>query len=522
MSSDAKPPISADKDAKNATLRLPKACRGRAKGRNNMETLKYIVKRIVLAVVILLGVSVIIYGLSRMMPTNYVDTQYQGALAQGTMTQADVDRIKDLYGLNMPDAYLTLTVGGGSQYAGVSVRANAKSDTYESEVKYGKSYLDWYTGKQSSSNDGESNYSMAYDNDDNIRIVLSNNGIFQIGEIQDRGVKLPENIEDPDAVKIEYDIVFIPRETGTFRVIETEGMDIGEIRQIEVTLRNGTKFDLGVSYRTATGGEKALAILDGYFNWLGNMFKGDLGVSFKYKRPVAEVIMQNMGISFAIALIATILQFIIAIPLGIKAATHQYGAVDYTVTVLTMMGISLPTFFFAAIVIRIFAVELKWFEVGGIISPSLPTGVDPIVRLGNILWHMILPMFVLVVLSVGSLMRYTRTNTLEALNADYVRTARAKGLSERAVIYKHAFRNTMVPIVTLLAGILPSLFGGAMITETVFSIPGIGKLAYDALLVADVPFIMGYNMFLAVLTVIGTLLSDLMYAVVDPRVKIGK
>ena len=120
------------------------------------------------------------------------------------------------------------------------------------------------------------------------------------------------------------------------------------------------------------------------------------------------------------------------------------------------------------------------------------------------------------------LMRYTRTNTLEALNADYVRTARAKGLTEHTVIYKHAFRNTMIPLVTMMAGILPSLFGGAMITETVFSIPGIGKLAYDALIVADIPFIMGYNIFIAILTVIGTLLSDLMYAVVDPRVKLGK
>ena len=135
---------------------------------------------------------------------------------------------------------------------------------------------------------------------------------------------------------------------------------------------------------------------------------------------------------------------------------------------------------------------------------------------------MVLPMSVLVILSIGSLMRYTRTNTLEALKADYVRTARAKGLSERKVIYKHVFRNTMIPLVTMMAGILPSLFGGAMITETVFSIPGIGKLAYDALVVADIPFIMGYNMFISVLTVIGTLLSDLMYAVVDPRVKLGK
>ena len=288
------------------------------------------------------------------------------------------------------------------------------------------------------------------------------------------------------------------------------------------TLSSGEVVTVNMSYNVATGADKFVAIIKGYFNWLGNLLKGDLGMSFKYKRPVSDVIVQNMGISFAIAFIATILQFAIAIPLGIKAATHQYGFIDYSVTVLAMMGISLPTFFLAALAIRLFAVQLGWFEVGGIASASLPMDASWIVRLGDTLWHMVLPMAVLVILSVGSLMRYTRTNTLEALNADYVRTARAKGLSERKVVYKHVFRNTMIPLVTMMAGILPSLFGGAMITETVFSIPGIGKLAYDALIVADIPFIMGYNMFIAILTVIGTLFSDLMYAIVDPRVKIGK
>ena len=119
-------------------------------------------------------------------------------------------------------------------------------------------------------------------------------------------------------------------------------------------------------------------------------------------------------------------------------------------------------------------------------------------------------------------MRYTRTNMLEVLNADYIRTARAKGLSEKTVIYKHAFRNTLIPLATLLAGILPGLFGGMMITEQVFAIDGIGRLAYNALKEGDVPFVMGYNMFLAILTVIGTLLSDIMYSIVDPRVKLGR
>ena len=266
-------------------------------------------------------------------------------------------------------------------------------------------------------------------------------------------------------------------------------------------------------------------LVEGYFKWLGNMLKGDLGLSFKYEKPVAEVIGANMWVSFAIAVIATVLQFAIAIPLGITSATHQYSKRDYAVTIFTMIGISLPTYFFAAIVIKLFSVNLGWFPSNGLLSATAnypDTFMGSMQRLGDIAHHLILPILVTVILSIGGLMRYTRTNTLEVLNADYIRTARAKGLSEKTVIYKHAFRNTMIPLVTLLAGILPSLFGGMMITEQVFGIDGIGRLAYQALREGDIPFVMGYNMFLAILTIIGTLFSDIMYSVVDPRVKLGK
>ncbi len=266
-------------------------------------------------------------------------------------------------------------------------------------------------------------------------------------------------------------------------------------------------------------------IMSGYFQWLGNMLKGDMGTSFIYQKPVSSIIGENMWISFAIAAIATVLQFLIAIPLGITSATHQYSVRDYATTVLTMIGISLPTYFFAAIVIKFFAMDLGWFPNTGLVSPSKDfpaTFAGTMAKIGDMAHHLVLPIFVSVLLSIGGLMRYTRTNTLEVLNADYIRTARAKGLSERKVIYKHAFRNTLIPLATLLAGILPSLFGGMLITEQVFGINGIGGLAYKALQQGDIPFIMGYNMFLAVLTVIGTLLSDIMYSIVDPRVKLGK
>ncbi len=262
-------------------------------------------------------------------------------------------------------------------------------------------------------------------------------------------------------------------------------------------------------------------IMRGYFTWLGNLFRGDMGTSWKYQQPVEKIIFENMGISFGISFVSLILELIIAIPLGIKCACNQYGKLDYAVTVLTMIGMAFPTFFLGNLMIKWFAVDLGWFETGGLNS-SLPIGVNGWVKFGDTVWHLILPMFVLVVLNVGSLVRYTRTNTLEVLNADYIRTARANVLSEVKVVYKHILRNTMIPLITMLAGTLPGLFGGAMITETVFDLPGIGNIAYQALKEGDIPFIMGYNMFIALLTVIGILLSDLAYALVDPRVKLGK
>ena len=266
------------------------------------------------------------------------------------------------------------------------------------------------------------------------------------------------------------------------------------------------------------GDNSLKGILSGYFNWLGALARFDLGTSFVYGIPVAQVIVEHMGISFAIALIATIFEFMISIPLGITAATHQYSLRDYIVTILVMIGISLPSFFFGQMLKDILALKLGWFPASGLVNATASyAGVELLI---DYLRHVFIPILTIVILSVGARMRMTRANMLEVLNSDYIRTARAKGLKEKVVINKHAFRNTLIPLVTSLAGLLPSLFSGAIITEQVFDLPGIGNIALDAMNRGDIPFIMGYNMFLAVLSVLGVLLADLMYAVVDPRVKL--
>jgi peptide/nickel transport system permease protein len=261
-----------------------------------------------------------------------------------------------------------------------------------------------------------------------------------------------------------------------------------------------------------------IGIVKGYISWLGSLLAGNLGISFKYGAPVANIIRDNMGVSFAVAFIATIFEFMIAIPLGITAATHQYSFRDYLVTVLVMIGISLPSFFFGQMLRDVFAMKLGWFPPSGLVDAT--SDLSGIAKLLDYVRHMFIPILTVVILSIGGRMRMTRTNMLEVLNSDYIRTARAKGLKESKVIYKHAFRNTLIPLVTSLAGLLPSLFSGAIITEQVFDLPGIGNKAYAAMVSADIPFIMGYNMFLALLSVIGVILADLMYAVVDPRVKL--
>ena len=266
------------------------------------------------------------------------------------------------------------------------------------------------------------------------------------------------------------------------------------------------------------GDDSFSGILNGYFTWLKALARFDLGTSFVYGIPVARVIVEHMGISFAIALIATIFEFMIAIPLGITAATHQYSLRDYIVTILVMIGISLPSFFFGNMLKDLFALKLGWFPASGLVNATVSyQGAELLL---DYIRHLVIPITTIVILSIGARMRMTRTNMLEVMNSDYIRTARAKGLKESKVINKHAFRNTLIPLVTSLAGLLPSLFSGAIITEQVFDLPGIGNIALDAMNRGDIPFIMGYNMFLALLSVLGVLLADLMYAVVDPRVKL--
>jgi len=261
-------------------------------------------------------------------------------------------------------------------------------------------------------------------------------------------------------------------------------------------------------------------IFQGYLQWMSNAIRGNFGTSFMYQRPVVEVIASKMGVTFAMAIVAFFIQLVLGVTLGTISATRQYSKLDYSVTIFALLGISLPSFFFSAVLQRVFAVGLGWFPLQGMLTAR----IDHTTKLSyyaDMAYHLVLPILVFVVVNVGRYMRYSRTNMLEVLNADYIRTARAKGLSEGTVLYKHAFRNTLIPLATIIGGALPTLFTGAIITEGIFGIDGLGYTALQALTKGDVPYLMTFNMFIAVMTLLGNLLSDILYGIVDPRVRLS-
>lgn len=262
-------------------------------------------------------------------------------------------------------------------------------------------------------------------------------------------------------------------------------------------------------------------VVAGYLYWIRtSAITGEFGDSWYWTVPVTQKFHETIWTSFALGAVAFVFEILIAIPLGVLAARKQYSLTDYSVTVVSMICISMPTFFLATLLKLLFSVKLGWLDIGGMQGRDYLT----LSQFGKFLdraEHMIMPALTLILLGIGGLMRYTRTNMLEVLNADYIRTARAKGLAENKVINYHAFRNTLIPIVTILGGSLPGLFSGALITETIFGFRGIGYASYHAMVAGDIPFTMFYLMFISCLTLLGNLIADILYAVVDPRVRIS-
>jgi peptide/nickel transport system permease protein len=267
-----------------------------------------------------------------------------------------------------------------------------------------------------------------------------------------------------------------------------------------------------------------------YFKWLGRAVGGDLGRSRTYGVPAAEFIFeQRLPRTLLLTITSLSIALLIAIPVGIFSAVRQYSAGDYTITFLSFVGLSTPNFFLGIILMYLFVIYFPetfgWraMPVGGIPNLMVSDLQSGAVSFGEYvrqwLTHMVLPVFTLASGSIASWTRFMRASMLEVLNQDFVRTARSKGLSERKVLYKHALRNGLIPIVTLVGLSMPSLFNGALITETIFSFPGMGRAIFESLVNKDYNVAMAALVFIAILVVFFNLVADIMYAVVDPRIR---
>ena len=254
-----------------------------------------------------------------------------------------------------------------------------------------------------------------------------------------------------------------------------------------------------------------------YVDWLREAVKGNFGNSTRMREPVFDVIMMRLPNTMKLAGVSLILTLAIALPLGILSAVKQYSPTDYGLTFFSFVGISIPQFWLALMLLYAFGIWLGWLPVRGIQSAVVEPG------LWNSIWdtisHYILPVTSITLVGLAGYMRYQRAAMLEVIRQDYIRTARAKGLSERKVIFKHAWRNALIPIITLLGYIFVILVEGSVVVENIFSWPGMGQLAVASLNQRDYPVMMGIVLLSSVLILLGTLLSDILYALVDPRVR---
>lgn len=262
-------------------------------------------------------------------------------------------------------------------------------------------------------------------------------------------------------------------------------------------------------------------VVSGYFTWVDSAIHGQFGESWMWQDPCTKVFSDRIWYSFALNVVTMFLEILIAIPLGIHAARKQYSFSDYFTTVFSMVCISMPTFFIATVLKLVFAVKLQWLDLTGTVDARVHNTLSNFGQFLDIAKHYIMPVITITIVNIGSLMRYTRTNMLEVLNSDYIRTARAKGVPEKKVINSHAFRNTLIPLITILGGSIVALFSGAIITEELFGLKGIGQASYQSMRMGDIPFTMFYLTFISMLTLIGNLVADLLYAAADPRVRLS-
>lgn len=291
----------------------------------------------------------------------------------------------------------------------------------------------------------------------------------------------------------------------------------GEPTDMQTQLNPEVSTELRNRLRDQYGLDKPLVIQ--YGEWLGRFVRLDFGNSFSQdRRPVLDKIVERLPITISINLLSIVAILATAIPIGIYSATHRGSLFDRITTILVFIGFAAPSFWLALLLMDFFGVRLGLLPIAGLKSLDYDSlsFLGKVIDLGR---HLLLPVFISTFGGLAGFSRYMRSNMLEVIRQDYILTARAKGLSEQTVIYRHALRNALLPVITILGLSVPGLIGGSVIFETIFAIPGMGKLFYDGVMMRDYPLIMGILVMGAILTLVGNLLADLCYAFADPRIR---
>ncbi len=258
-----------------------------------------------------------------------------------------------------------------------------------------------------------------------------------------------------------------------------------------------------------------------YWIWLKKVAVFDLGTSFSSdRRPVAEKIWERIPITVLLNVLSLVLILMVAIPIGVLSAVHQNSLFDRLTSVFVFVGFAVPTFWLALLLMIFFGIDLGWLPISGLRSLNYEY-MQPWTAFWDLVKHLILPVFLSAFGGLAGFSRFMRSNMLEVIRQDYITTARAKGLSERAVIYKHALRNALLPVITILGLSVPGFIGGSVIFETIFAIPGMGQLFYMAVMARDYPVVMGILYIGAILTLFGNLIADISYALADPRIRVS-
>lgn len=280
---------------------------------------------------------------------------------------------------------------------------------------------------------------------------------------------------------------------------------------VTIFIEPGASAEAAYYRKIALGLDKPVPVR--YALWLKQVLHGDLGYSILTGRPVTERVGQRLGASLQLMIASLVISLVIAIPLGILSAVKQYSLLDYLATAFAFGAVSSPGFFLGLGMIFVFSLKLRWLPTSGMFTIGAPFSVADRLR------HILMPAFVLGLANTAALTRYTRSSMLEVIHQEYITTARAKGLSERLILYRHALRNALIPVITVIGLSLPSLLGGSVIIENIFQWPGMGMLSIEAIWQRDYPVLMGINLVAAISVLLANLITDVIYGFIDPRIK---